>query len=74
MKVNIKSKFVLVLNEIKHIKAMGNMYYYRLKSTAMTLAVAVQGKSACYTFMTSHSPIIFEILRANLQLCLVRTS
>lgn len=74
MKVNIKSKFVLVLNELRHIKAMGNKYYYRLKSTAVTLAMVAQGKSACYTFMTSHSPIIFEILPAGLQLGLVTAS
>jgi hypothetical protein len=53
---------------------MEKKYYYLLKSTIVTLAVVGKGKSDHSMFMSSNRPIRFNILRADVQSCLVRAS
>ena len=67
-------KFVSLLDELKHIIATEKKYYYLLKNTTVTLAVVTQGKSDHYMFMNNNRPIRFNILRDDVQSCLLRAS
>ena len=66
-----RSNFIPLLDELKHIKVMEKKYYYLLKSTTVTLAVVMQGKSDHYMFMTSNRSIRFNILPADVQSCVL---